>query len=328
MSPPLLHVSDLSVTFDTGGGLRPKKLHALSGLTLTVDRGEIMAIVGESGSGKSTFAKMLLRLLQPTAGKILLDGDDVLKRERRASKAYRKRVQMVFQDPFGSLNPVHTVGHHVERPLAVHHIVPKAQRRARVLELLDQVGLRPADAYIDKLPQDLSGGQRQRVAIARALAPDPDLLVADEPTSMLDVSIRMDVLRLLERLRHERGVAIVLITHDLAAARYLADHIAVLYAGKLMEVAPADELAKHPRHPYSQLLVAAAPKPGGTLDAELPARPGLPPNVDPPPGCPFAERCLVVHEACVTPLPEHVLAPGHLVRCHALSASMQRNSNQ
>ncbi|MFT6163149.1 MAG: peptide/nickel transport system ATP-binding protein [Myxococcota bacterium] len=328
MSAPLLHVSGLSVTFATGKGLRRKKLHAVKDLTLTVERGEIVAVVGESGSGKSTFAKMLLRLLQPTAGAIYLDGDNVLKRERRASKAYRKRVQMVFQDPFGSLNPVHTVGHHIARPLAIHNIVPKSERRARVLELLDQVGLRPAEAYIDQLPQELSGGQRQRVAIARALAPNPDLLVADEPTSMLDVSIRMDVLRLLEHLRDAHGVAIVLITHDLAAARYLADRVAVLYAGQLMEVAPADELAKKPRHPYTRLLVAAAPKPGGSLKAELPARPGLPPNVDPPPGCPFAERCLDVHNACATPLPEHVLAPGHRVRCHALSAPTSRESHR
>lgn len=320
MSHPLIQVTGLSVTFDTGKGLRPKKLRALTDLTLQVKRGEIVALVGESGSGKSTFAKMLLRLLTPSAGQIHLDGVDVLKRERSASKVYRKRVQMVFQDPFGSLNPVHTIGHHISRPLAIHDVVPKAGRRARVLELLDQVGLRPAEAYIDKLPQDLSGGQRQRVAIARALAPNPDVLVADEPTSMLDVSIRMDVLRLLERLRDERGVAIVLITHDLAAARYLADRVAVLYAGQLMEIAPAEELEKQPRHPYTRLLVAAAPKPGGTLDSELPARPGLPPNVDPPPGCPFAERCLEVHEACASPLPEHVLAPGHRVRCHALSA--------
>jgi peptide/nickel transport system ATP-binding protein len=309
---PLLEVRDLAVRFPVRGGT----LHALSGVGFELDRGQILALVGESGSGKSTVARVLARLVAPSAGQVRLDGRDVLADEpRSASMAYRKRVQLVFQDPFGSLNPVHPVVHHVERPLLLHGRASRADVRQKALELLDQVGLAPAADYADQRPYELSGGQRQRVAIARALAPDPDVLIADEPTSMLDVSIRMDILRLFDRLRRQRDLAVLLITHDLAAARFLADRVMVLYAGQVMEELPSRALAEA-RHPYTRLLVAAAPRPGADLRAGLPARPGLPPTVDPPPGCRFAERCPEAVGACRTgATPIASIGAGHRIRC-------------
>jgi len=320
---PLLELRDLGVSFPVGGMLSKSALRAVHQADIVVDRGEIVAIVGESGSGKSTIARLVCRLEQPTAGRILLDGEDVLAREpRRASRRYRQRVQMIFQDPFGSLNPVHKVGYHVARPLGIHRRISGKALRAKTIELLETVGLRPGEDYIDEYPHSLSGGQRQRVAIARALASEPDLIFADEPTSMLDVSIRMDVLRLLGRLRDERGTAIVFITHDLAAARTLADRIVVLYAGQLVEEAPADDLIQSPAHPYAKLLVTAAPKPGRTdgLDSPLPANPGAPRNLDPSPGCPFASRCREVMDVCRSVMPDWTTpegaAEGHRTRCH------------
>ena len=315
-SSPLLSVRNLGVSFGVGGGWTPRQLRALHGVSFDLQRGEILGVVGESGSGKSTLGKLLCRLEQPTAGTFLLGGDDVLAREpRRASLGYRRRVQMVFQDPFASLNPTKTVIHHVERPLLIHGRATRANVRSKALTLLEQVGLAPAEAYAGKPPFALSGGQRQRVAIARAIAPEPELLIADEPTSMLDQSIRMDVLRLLDRLRRERGLAMVFITHDLAAARWLCDRILVMYAGQAMELAPAQQLAADPQHPYAKLLIAAAPRPGGSVFDPLPAGEGLPPTVDPPPGCPFRERCREAHDPCAVSLPT-VERDGRLVRCH------------
>ena len=316
MSPPLLQIRGLGVSFPVGGGWKPKRLRALHQFDLDLDRGEIVGVVGESGSGKSTLGKLLLRLEKPTSGSIQLDGEDVLQRGGSASRDYRRRVQMVFQDPFGSLNPAHRVLHHVARPLLLHGRATKDNVRSKALELLEAVGLVPAHQYADAFVFSLSGGQRQRVAIARAMAPGPDILVADEPTSMLDQSIRMDVLRLFERLRQERGLAVLFITHDLAAARWLCDRVVVLYAGQMMEEAPSTSLTTNPQHPYAKLLFAAAPRPGGSLFEELPAKEGLPPTIDAPPGCPFAPRCLQRHHACSETLPVVEIAPAHRVRCH------------
>ncbi|MCO4769917.1 MAG: ABC transporter ATP-binding protein [Deltaproteobacteria bacterium] len=322
---PLLELRDVSTSFRVGGFFTPRLLKATQEVSFTLDRGEIVGVVGESGSGKSTIARLISRLVPTTGGAMLLDGDDVLVSEpRRASLAYRRRVQMIFQDPFGSLNPVHTVAHHIERPLLLHGKATKENARSAALELLDDVGLRPAEDFIDQHPHSLSGGQRQRVAIARALAPEPDIILADEPTSMLDVSIRMDVLRLLDDLRHKRGLAILFITHDLAAAKHLADRIVVMYAGRMMEEAPADQLVKEPAHPYSQLLMAAVPRRGGSLHDPLPADPGTPPLVDPRPGCPFAARCRQTVAACTTTTPPVIqLGPGHRVACHLHTARTQ-----
>ena len=299
MTAPLLDVQSLCVRYPVGDGWRKRELHALRDVSLSLRRGEILAIVGESGSGKTTLARIVSRQESPSSGRILLDGEDVLRTQSRGpTRAYRRRVQLVFQDPFASLNPAHTILHHLVRPLLLHGRATRTDARAKAIELLDQVGLRPGGDFVDRRPHELSGGQRQRVAIARALAPEPDILFADEPTSMLDVSIRMGVLQLLEDLRQQRGLAIVMITHDLAAARWLADRIAVLYGGRLMEEAPADDIAMRPAHPYTHLLVEAAPRPGADITAELPARPGRPQTVDPPPGCPFAPRCPRVQDRC------------------------------
>jgi peptide/nickel transport system ATP-binding protein len=266
---PLLEVSGIRKTFSSGSILgRGSQVVAVDGVTFSLDRGEVLALVGESGSGKSTVARIILRLEQPDRGEIRLDGENVLASEpRRASLGYRRRVQMVFQDPFGSLNPVHDVAYHLARPLLRHRRVEKSGVRDRSLELLQTVGLAPAEEFIDRHPYELSGGQRQRVAIARALAVDPDLLIADEPTSMLDVSIRMGILNLLADLKRERGLAILLITHDLASARYLADRFLVLYQGRVVEAGPSETVINEPSHAYTRSLLAASADAGDMTPA-------------------------------------------------------------
>ncbi len=290
-----------------GGGHTVRALH---GISLTVDRAEIVALVGESGSGKSTLGRILARLDTPSEGEVRLGG------EALGARAWHQRVQMVLQDPFASLNPAHPVIHHVERPLRLR----AGGRRSggdldvpgRARALLASVGLPPE--LSERLPRALSGGQRQRVAIARALATDPELLIADEPTSMLDVSLRAGILDLLVRARDDRGLACVFITHDLGGARAVADRVLVLYAGILVEEGPTEALLAAPAHPYTALLLAAAR--GGRSTAPLPARPGLAPVVDPGPGCPFAARCRVATERCAVLPAETALGDGRKVRCH------------
>lgn len=313
---PLLEVANLQKVFSSTGifGAR-RRVVAAERVSFRLRRGQAIALVGESGSGKSTIARLLLRLETPDAGQILLDGRDVLASEpRQASLAYRGRVQMVFQDPFGSLNTVHTVAHHLIRPLLRHHRAKADQARQQALELLRIVGLEPADEFIDRHPYELSGGQRQRVAIARALAVQPDLLVADEPTSMLDVSIRLGVLELLARLKRDKQLAILLITHDLASARFLADRILVLYRGRVVEEGPGKEVVASPAHPYSRALLAAIAD-TNALDAT---------EVRPPEtiasstsgGCPFAHRCPDRMDLCEQIDPEPRVFADRLVRCH------------
>jgi peptide/nickel transport system ATP-binding protein len=249
---PLLAVEHLEKRY---GSLR-----AVADVSFEIERGEVVALVGESGSGKSTVARLLARLETPTAGAIKIAGTDVLASEPRgASLTYRRRVQMIFQDPYASLNPAHTIGHHLERPLARHHRARRDDLAARVSRLLVDVGLTPPAQIAERRPHELSGGQRQRVAIARTLAVEPDLLIADEPTSMLDVSLRVDVLNLLMKLRDERRLAILFITHDLASARYLADRVLVMAGGAIVDGGPTEELIAKPSHPYTKLLLAAAP---------------------------------------------------------------------
>jgi oligopeptide/dipeptide ABC transporter ATP-binding protein len=286
---------------------------AAEDVSFRLDRGEAVAIVGESGSGKSTVARLLLRLESLDRGEILLDGEDVPARGH-ASRQYRRRVQMVFQDPFASLNPVHSVASHLERPLLIHRRARRVDLEERVLELLRTVGLEPAEEFLHRHPYELSGGQRQRVAIARALAVEPDLLVADEPTSMLDVSIRLGILNLLADLKHERRLAILLITHDLASARYLADRILVLYRGRIVEAGPSGSLVGAPAHPYTRALLASIAR----LGAEKPpaARPARATGEERPGGCPFAPRCPEVMDLCLTRDPAPRSVDGHRVRCH------------
>ena len=263
MPPALLEVRGLCKRFTSGGLFGGARVTtAVDDVSFSVARGEVVALVGESGSGKSTIARLLLRLQQPDRGELRLDGVDVLRTEpRRASLAYRARVQMVFQDPFASLNPAHTVLHHLARPLLRHRRASRGEVRAHAAALLATVGLQPPEEFLDRRPFELSGGQRQRVAIARALAVEPGLLIADEPTSMLDVSIRAGVLKLLAHLKEAKGLAILLITHDLVSARMLADRILVLHHGKIVEEGSGSAVIDAPRHPYTRALLAATADP-------------------------------------------------------------------
>ncbi len=261
MSAPTLEARNLVKDFALRSGFRTTVLHAVKDVSFTLEAGKTIALVGESGSGKSTIARMLMRLEHPTSGQILLDGRPAVGRGR-ALAAYRGAVQMVFQDPFASLNPFHTVGHHLERPIRLHHPrLGAAEVRARVRELLERVRLSPAEDFAERRPHELSGGQRQRVAIARALAPGARFIVADEPVSMLDVSIRLGVLNLLADLQREDDLGVLYITHDLATARHFSDEIMVLYRGDVVERGPADDVILHPRHEYTRTLLGAAPEP-------------------------------------------------------------------
>jgi peptide/nickel transport system ATP-binding protein len=316
----VLDVRHLTKYFPVGGLFSKKQVHALEDVSFEIGRGQVVALVGESGSGKSTIVRLIARLMPPTKGEIIFKGRDVLKTEpRQASLGYRSEVQMIFQDPFGSLNPIHTVGYHLSRPLLVHKKVRgRNDLRDHVHELLMTVGLNPAAEFATKHPHQLSGGQRQRVAIARALAVDPEVILADEPISMLDVSIRMGVLNLMDRLKEERGITYLYITHDIASARYIGDRTMVMYAGHMVEGAESEELMREPAHPYTQLLLSAVPTPQLALaKRKVVTRGEVPSLIDPPPGCPFAARCPKVMNVCheVMPGVEQVSAQ-HWVRCH------------
>jgi len=314
-SEVLLDVRGLRKTFSTGGLFRPgRRVVAAEDVGFRLARGEAIALVGESGSGKSTIARLLMRLARADGGEARLGGEDVFRSEPRgASREYRRRVQMVFQDPFGSLNPAHDVEHHVARPVVrLGGARTRDEVQARVIELLRIVGLEPAEEFLHRHPYELSGGQRQRVAIARSLAADPDLLVADEPTSMLDVSIRIGILKLLAQLKRERGLAILLITHDIASARYLADRILVLYRGRIVEDGPSEEVVGAPMHPYTRALVASiAEFEGGSRPAA-----GRTSTATVARGCPFADRCPEVMELCRREDPAPRAAGDRHVRCH------------
>ena len=314
----VLEVRNLTKHFPVGTPFRPRHVHALNDASFTIARRQVVALVGESGSGKSTTARLIARLMPPTRGQILLHGQDVLKTEpRRGSLAYRKAVQMIFQDPFGSLNPLKTIRYAIERPIIRHH---NAQSGAinRVYELLETVGLTPPQDIANRFPYQLSGGQRQRVAIARALAVEPEIILADEPISMLDVSIRMGVLNLMARLKEERGIGFLYITHDLASARYIADRTIVMYAGHMVEGAESTELMDQPAHPYTKLLISAVPDPQSALSTtEDEVRGEIPSLIDPPPGCPFVTRCPYAMDVCRTVMPgREYVSSDHWVRCH------------
>jgi peptide/nickel transport system ATP-binding protein len=264
VSTATLEVRGLTKEF----GRRPP-VRAVDDVSFTLSPGKVTALVGESGSGKSTVARLLSRLYTPTDGTISFRGEDVSRvRGRRALLAYRSEVQMIFQDPFASLNPVKKVQHHIERPLLIHGLVPRRQVDTRVRELLETVGLLPPDEVAQKYPHQLSGGQRQRVSIARALAVEPAVVLADEPISMLDVSIRIGLLNLMADLKRELGIAFLYITHDIASARYVADEVLVMYAGRIVEQGPTDEVLHSPLHAYTRLLLSAVPNPEGGLQLE------------------------------------------------------------
>jgi peptide/nickel transport system ATP-binding protein len=324
VTTPILEVRALSKQFRSGGVLHPSKLHAVDDVSFALTPGRITALAGESGSGKSTVARLILRLLESSGGELVFDGRDVTRqRRRREMLKYRSQVQMIFQDPFGSLNPAKTVRHHLARPLRVHGIAGRRDVRTRVEALLEVVGLVPPGKFADAYPHELSGGQRQRVAIARALAVSPKVVIADEPISMLDVSIRAGILNLMRDLK-ELGIAFLYVTHDLASARYVADDILVMYAGQIVEQGPVDEVLANPLHPYTRLLIASVPDGQRTLEPIEIRKGTAAAAVDPPPGCRFVDRCPLAIDICRRETPVLVEAePNRIARCH-VTAPRQR----
>jgi peptide/nickel transport system ATP-binding protein len=322
---PVIWTDGLTKHFRIGGGLIRRSLHAVDDVSLSIGRGEIVALAGESGSGKSTIARLLARVYAPTSGEIYFEGQRLSAvRSRAAMLAYRGAVPMVFQDPFSSLNPVFRVSHGVGRGLALHRPgLSRPQRHEEAERIFDAVGLTPAADVLRRFPHELSGGQRQRVGFAQALVCRPKLILADEPVSMLDVSIRIGLLNLMAELRDTRGVSILYITHDIASARYVADRLIVMYAGQIAEAGPVAEVLARPRHPYTQLLLSAVPDPRAPLNVAAQTDCGEPPRViDPAPGCRFRWRCPLAIEECqhVTP-PLRQLLPDHQAACHVASAS-------
>jgi len=305
VTEPLLELDGLVKHFPVGGGLFGRSraaVRAVDGVDLAVARRECLAVVGESGSGKTTLGRCAVRLYEPTAGRVLFAGRDLAELSAGELRRERRRFQMIFQDPYGSLNPRMRVGAAVEEPLAVHRLGDRAARRRRVAELLDTVGLGPDAA--GRYPHEFSGGQRQRIGIARALATGPELVVADEPVSALDVSVRAQVVNLLARLQERLGLALVFIAHDLALVEHLADRVAVMYLGRIVEEAPRDALFARPAHPYTVSLLSAVPVPepaAGRARVELEGEPPSP--VDPPPGCPFHPRCPIARPRCAEETP-------------------------
>ncbi|MDB5656484.1 MAG: Oligopeptide/dipeptide transporter, ATP-binding protein-like [Tardiphaga sp.] len=320
----LLDVNDLVVHFPAGRrGLfgQPSKVHAVDGVSFRVRRGTTFGIVGESGSGKSTTAQAIMRLIPATSGQIVFGGDNIAAFEGERLRQIRRKFQIVFQDPFSSLDPRRRAGELVREPLDLLDIGSPKKRDARVSQLLAEVGLPPQAA--DLFPHQFSGGQRQRLCIARAMAPEPDLIVCDEAVSALDVAIQAQILNLLKKLQRERGLTYIFISHDLGVIQHFCDEIAVMYLGKIVEQAPASVFFSAPRHPYSWSLIAAAAPPG-PLRNRLKAQflvPGDPPSpVDPKPGCRFAQRCPFVIEKCREELPAlDVTGPAHYVACHRVN---------
>jgi oligopeptide/dipeptide ABC transporter ATP-binding protein len=326
MTETLLETRGLSKHFKVGGNFSRKSLHAVDDADLVINRKEIVALVGESGSGKSTIARLLARVYAPSSGEILYQGRSLATmRTRRQSLAYRSDVPMVFQDPFSSLNPAYRVAHGILRGLKLHRTeLSRAERLAEAQRVVDVVGLSPAAEILDRYPYELSGGQRQRIGFAQALAYKPALILADEPVSMLDVSIRIGLLNLMAKLREEEDVSFLYITHDIASARYVSDRLLVMYAGHIVESGPTEDVLADPKHPYTQLLLSAVPDPRAPLAVGAESDKGEPPRViNPTPGCRFRWRCPLAIDDCatVTPLPR-LLAPEHTAACHVATADV------
>jgi oligopeptide/dipeptide ABC transporter ATP-binding protein len=319
MTDQLLEIDHLVKEFPAGRA----RLRAVNDVSLGVARGETLGLVGESGSGKTTLGRCAIRLLDPTSGRVSVDGTDLATLKPSALRQFRRRMQIVFQDPYGSLNPRMKVGDAVREPIEVHRLAPgKGAARDRVAALFSEVGLDPS--YVDRYPHELSGGQRQRVGVARALSVEPELLVLDEPVSALDVSVQAQVLNLLADLRRRRSLTYLFVGHDLAVVRHMADRVAVMYLGRLMEVATAAVLYDRPSHPYTRALLSAAPVPDPAARRSRIVLPGDPPSpVRPPSGCPFHTRCFHPRkdQRCVAERPElRPIAAGQVAACHYADA--------
>jgi oligopeptide/dipeptide ABC transporter ATP-binding protein len=324
-STPLMELDDLQCLFPVRRGLsdvvRGQKhhIHAVDSVSFSLQRGEILALVGESGCGKSTLGRMLVRLQDPTGGRLMFDGEDVSEIGGAPLKAFRRRAQIVFQNPFEAFDPRMTVGASLMQAMRIHEIGAPASREAKIIEVMEQSGLAPAQDFLARYPHELSGGQSQRIATVRAMLLSPEFLVADEPVSMLDVSVRADILNQLLDLRDRDGMSIVFITHDLSVARYIADTIAVMYLGMFVEVGSSEEVISAPKHPYSQALLSNTLPVG---DEERPGEPiaiggEVPTPVDVKPGCRFANRCPYVFDRCRVETPAlRTVEGGNRVACH------------
>jgi oligopeptide transport system ATP-binding protein len=319
---PLLELRGLRMHFPVTEGMIARRhvgdVKAVDGVDLTIRRGETLGLVGESGCGKTTMGRCILRLEKPTAGEILYDGVDIDKLDRRALVALRRRIQVIFQDPYSSLNPRQKVGSIIAEPMMVHGVEPDARRRGeRVRELLSVCGLNPN--FADRYPHEMSGGQRQRVGIARALALNPEFIVCDEAVSALDVSIQAQIINLLEDLRDKFNLTYLFIAHDLSVVRHLCQRVAVMYLGRVVELAECDEVFDHPLHPYTRALLAAVPVPDPSVEATRAFQPvagEVPSPINPPPGCVFHPRCPIAVAECKQIRPElRELRPGHWVAC-------------
>jgi len=314
----LLTVRDLRKYFPVRKGLLRRetaRVHAVDGVSLDVEQGETLGLVGESGCGKSTLGRTLVRLYEPTAGRIDYRGEDFLAMRGERLRAMRRNLQMIFQDPFASLDPRMTVGQILCEPYKVHDACPPRERQERARTLLETVGLKAA--YLNRYPHEFSGGQRQRISIARAIALNPELVVADEPVSALDVSIQAQILNLLKDLQEEFRLTYIFISHDLSVVDHFCDRIAVMYLGRIIEIAPKDELFRNPRHPYTQALIEAVPRVGsGKRKMQAALRGEVPSPIAPPAGCHFHPRCPKRHEGCDRDYPPLVeVGPGHSVAC-------------
>lgn len=326
-SVPMIGVQDLKTHFPVGGGLlsrftgKRQVVHALDGVSLEIMPGETLAVIGESGSGKSTLGRTLLRLQEPTSGTITFEGRDITRMSRQELRQQRRRMQMIFQNPYSSVNRRNRLVDIISEPMLVHGIGDRASRRERALELLEMVGLNPDFAY--RYPHEVSGGQLQRVGVARALATEPVFLVADEPTASLDVSVRAQVMNLLKDLKSQLGLTLMFISHDLAVVSYIADQIAVMYLGRIVEIGTKQQLETAPQHPYTQALFKAVPKPNPRLRGkEAPPVGEVPSAINRPSGCHYHPRCPLATEICRTTYPVlEVKVGGQKAACHAVPSA-------